>query len=68
MTRKISDIVDSVEKNDVRILGDCHWIFNCHADSRLYLSVPEFSEILGLPRYRSRFVSDDCLLSHLLII
>lgn len=51
MAREFSDIVDSMEKNDVRILGDCHWIFDCHADSRLYISISKFSELLGIPRY-----------------
>lgn len=54
----ISDIVDGMEKNDVYILGDCHWIFNDHADSRVYLSISKFPEILGVSRCRSRFVSD----------
>lgn len=63
MAREFSDIMDSMEKNDVRILGDCHWIFDCHADSRLYISISEFSELLGIPWYRSRFVSNDCLIT-----
>lgn len=51
-----------MEKNDVCILGDCHWIFDCHADPRLHLPVSELPKILGVSRHRSRFVSNDCLI------
>jgi len=50
--------MDSMEKNDVCILGDCHWIFDRHADSRLHLPISKLSEILGVSWYRSRFVSN----------
>lgn len=68
MTRnEISDILESVEKNDVPILGNCHCIFDCYADSRLYLSISKFSEILGISWYRPRSVSNDHLIVILII-
>lgn len=57
MTHEILDVLESVEKNDVRILGDCHCIFDCYVNSRLYLSISKFSKVLGISRYRPRFVS-----------
>lgn len=59
MNYEISDIVGSMEKNDVWILADCHWIFNRYAYSCIYLSIPKFSKLLGLSRYRSRSVNID---------
>lgn len=53
-----------MEKDDVRILVNCYWIFGHYANSRLYLPVQKFPDILGIPWYRSRFVSND----HLIII
>lgn len=47
----ISDILESLEKNDVSILVNSYWLLYYYADLGLHLSVSKLSDILGIHLY-----------------
>lgn len=46
-----------MEKSDVYILDNRHWIFGNHVDTRVYLSIPKFSGILELLGHKQTIAS-----------
>lgn len=50
------DLMANLEKNYVCILGHGHWLFNVNIDHDLYLSVQQFSQLLGENRNRQKIV------------
>lgn len=45
---KLSDVLVGMEKSNVYILDNRHWLFGNHVDISVYLSIPKFSKILEL--------------------